>query len=71
MEIGFIGAGRMGSGMVRSLLRAGHRVTVYNRTRAKAAPLEAEGAKLAESPAAVCGGGLVVTMLADDVSVEG
>ena len=40
MEIGFIGAGRMGSGMVRSLLRAGHRVTVYNRTRAKAAPLE-------------------------------
>lgn len=71
MEIGFIGAGRMGSGMVRSLLRAGHHVTLYNRTREKAAPLEAEGAKLANTPAAVCGAGLVVTMLADDSSVDG
>jgi 3-hydroxyisobutyrate dehydrogenase-like beta-hydroxyacid dehydrogenase len=71
MEIGFIGAGRMGSGMVRSLLRAGHQVTLYNRTREKAAPLEAEGARLADTPAAVCGAGLVVTMLADDASVEG
>ena len=36
MKVGFIGLGRMGIGMVASLLRAGHEVTVYNRTPSKA-----------------------------------
>ena len=43
MKIGFVGAGRMGSGMARNLLRAGHEVIVYNRTRDKALGLAAEG----------------------------
>jgi 3-hydroxyisobutyrate dehydrogenase-like beta-hydroxyacid dehydrogenase len=37
MRIAFIGLGRMGSGMARNLLRAGHDLTVYNRSREKAA----------------------------------
>ena len=36
MEVGLIGLGKMGTGIAKSLLRAGHRVTVFNRTRARA-----------------------------------
>jgi 3-hydroxyisobutyrate dehydrogenase-like beta-hydroxyacid dehydrogenase len=36
MKIGFVGLGNMGSGMARNLIKAGHRLTVYNRTRARA-----------------------------------
>lgn len=53
MNIGFIGLGIMGSRMARNLLKAGHRLVVYNRTRAKADPLLAQGAVWAESPAAL------------------
>jgi 3-hydroxyisobutyrate dehydrogenase-like beta-hydroxyacid dehydrogenase len=71
MNVSFIGLGKMGSGMARNLLRAGHTVTVYNRTRSKADPLAAEGARVADSPAgAVRDCEVVVTMLADDDAVE-
>jgi len=61
----------MGSGMARNLLRAGHQVTVHNRTRSKAEPLAAEGARVADSPADAVGDvEVVVTMLADDHAVE-
>lgn len=70
MQIGFIGLGRMGSGMVENLLRAGHEVIVYNRTRAKAEPLAAQGAKIADTPAAACKGEAVMTMLANDDALE-
>jgi 3-hydroxyisobutyrate dehydrogenase-like beta-hydroxyacid dehydrogenase len=70
MKVGFIGLGKMGAGMVRNLLRAGHELTVYNRTREKAAALEPEGARVADSPAAASGGAdAVITMLADDAAV--
>ena len=51
MEIGFCGTGRMGSAMVLRLIEQGHRVTVWNRTEAKAAPLLERGAAWATSPA--------------------
>lgn len=71
MNIAFIGLGRMGLGMVRNLLRAGHHLSVYNRTRSKADALAAEGAHAADSPAdAVRDCDAVVTMLADDAAVE-
>jgi 3-hydroxyisobutyrate dehydrogenase-like beta-hydroxyacid dehydrogenase len=70
MQIGFIGLGQMGSGMVANLLRAGQAVTVYNRTRAKAEPLAAHGAKIADSPAEASKGEAVLTMLANDEAVE-
>ena len=70
MEIGFIGLGQMGMGMARSLLKAGHRVTAYNRTRAKAEALAGEGAEVAASLAGACQGEAVLSMLADDAAVE-
>ncbi len=70
MNIGFIGLGRMGAGMAVNLLTAGHSVTLYNRTAAKAAALTAQGAKAAANVADACRGDAVVTMLADDDAVE-
>jgi 3-hydroxyisobutyrate dehydrogenase-like beta-hydroxyacid dehydrogenase len=70
MNLAFIGLGRMGSAMARNLLRAGHRVTVYNRTRSKAEALAREDATVAGSPAeAARDCDAVITMLADDQAV--
>jgi 3-hydroxyisobutyrate dehydrogenase-like beta-hydroxyacid dehydrogenase len=70
MKIGFIGLGRMGSGMARNLLRAGHGVAVYNRSREKAEALGREGARITNSPREACGGSeAVITMLSDDPAV--
>jgi 3-hydroxyisobutyrate dehydrogenase-like beta-hydroxyacid dehydrogenase len=70
MQVGFIGLGSMGSGMAANLLKAGHALTVYNRTPAKAEALVAEGATLAKTPREAAHGDVVVTMLADDAAVE-
>lgn len=70
MDIGFIGLGHMGSAMARNLLKAGHRVTVYNRSLSKAERLAEDGAQVAANPAAACRGDVVITMLADDDAVE-
>jgi len=67
MEIGFVGLGKMGTGMARNLIRAGHQLTVYNRTPEKAESLRGDGATVADSPAnAARGTQAVFTMLADD-----
>jgi 2-hydroxy-3-oxopropionate reductase len=50
MEIGFCGPGLMGAPMIRHLLRAGHAVRVWNRTRAKAELLVAHGARVVDLP---------------------
>src|SRR3989442_8756739 len=71
MKVGFIGIGHMGIGMAANLLRAGHEVTVYNRTPGKAQGLVAQGARAAAGLADACRGDAVVTMLADDGAVEG
>lgn len=70
MNIGFIGIGKMGAGMASNLLKAGHHVTVYNRTPAKAEALIAQGAQIATSIAEACRGDAVITMLANDKAVE-
>ncbi len=70
MQIGFIGLGQMGSGMAGNLVKAGHAVTVYNRTQAKADALVAAGAARAAEVADACRGEAVVTMLANDAAVE-
>jgi 3-hydroxyisobutyrate dehydrogenase-like beta-hydroxyacid dehydrogenase len=70
MKVGFIGLGHMGSGMALRLLKAGHQVTVYNRTRDKAQPLADEGARIADSVADACQAEAVVTMLSNDQAVE-
>ena len=70
MNVGFIGLGRMGSGMAVNLLKAGHGVTVYNRTPGKAEALVAQGARAAASIFEACQGHAVITMLANDDAVE-
>ena len=70
MKVGFIGLGHMGAGMATNLLKAGHEVTVYNRTLAKAEALVAEGAVLARDVSGACNGEAVFTMLANDEAVE-
>jgi 3-hydroxyisobutyrate dehydrogenase-like beta-hydroxyacid dehydrogenase len=70
MDIGFIGLGNMGRGMAANLVNAGHTVTVYNRSAAKADALVRQGARLAHTVAEACGGDVVITMLADDGAVE-
>jgi len=50
VNIGFVGLGTMGAGIVSRLLAAGHTVTGWNRTKSKAKALIAEGMKWAESP---------------------
>jgi 3-hydroxyisobutyrate dehydrogenase-like beta-hydroxyacid dehydrogenase len=71
MKVGLIGLGQMGSGIAQNILKAGHELTVYNRTRTKAEALAAQGAKVAGSIADACRGDAVMTMLADDAAVEG
>ena len=64
MKVAYLGLGIMGSRMAANLLRAGHELTVWNRTAAKADDLVAAGATLAGTPAAaVAGAEVVCTML--------
>lgn len=70
MKVGFIGLGNMGSPMASRLLKAGHEVTVHNRTASKAQPLVDQGAKYARQIAGACRGDAVITMLADDAALE-
>lgn len=65
-EIGFIGLGIMGRGMARCLIRAGHRVRLYNRTRSKAEEVAQLGGIVVDSPAqAAKDADIVITMVAD------
>ncbi len=69
--VGFIGLGVMGEPMAANLLRKGYRVTVYNRTRAKAEGLLPLGATVAASPAeAARSADVVITMVSNDTAVE-
>jgi 3-hydroxyisobutyrate dehydrogenase-like beta-hydroxyacid dehydrogenase len=71
MNLAFIGLGKMGAGMARNLLRAGHTVAVYNRSREKADALAADGACVADSPADACQDAeVVMTMVADDHALD-
>jgi 3-hydroxyisobutyrate dehydrogenase len=66
-NVAVLGLGTMGSGMAQNLLKAGHAVTVYNRTPAKAEALRTAGARVGATPAeAARGAQVVIAMLADD-----
>jgi 3-hydroxyisobutyrate dehydrogenase len=70
-KIGFLGLGEMGTPMAGRLLRAGHALTVWNRSPEKTVPLEKEGAAVASSPAkAAAGADFVITMLATPDALE-
>ncbi len=66
-QVALLGIGTMGRGMAANLLKAGFPLTVYNRTRAKAEPLAAQGATIADTPAdAAKNADVVISILADD-----
>ena len=70
MRIGFLGIGNMGGAIARNLIRAGHDVTVYNRSRGAAEALAKDGATVADTPAKAGGQDIVISMLANDDAVE-
>jgi 3-hydroxyisobutyrate dehydrogenase-like beta-hydroxyacid dehydrogenase len=69
-RLGWIGVGRMGRALVTRLLRSGHEVGVYNRTREKAQDLQELGATLVDSPAELADRDIVFTMVASSDDVE-
>ena len=70
MRVGFIGLGRMGAGMARRLLDAGHELCVFDVVAAQTAPFAAAGARVAKSVAELAAGSeIVVTMLVEDAIV--
>ena len=70
MKLGFIGLGHMGARMAANLVKAGHDVSVFNRSPGRAAGLVELGAREVTSVAAACTGEAVFTMLADDDAVS-
>lgn len=71
LSIGFIGTGVMGKSIVRHLLKAGHKLTVYSRTKEKAADLLEEGAAWADHPSgAAKNSEIVFTMVGYPSDVE-
>ncbi len=71
MEIGVCGIGRMGAAMAARLLDQGHRLTLWNRTPAKAQPLLERGAAWAATPAAVAAAAdVTITILTDRAALE-
>jgi 3-hydroxyisobutyrate dehydrogenase len=70
ISVTVLGTGTMGRPIATNLISAGFRVTVWNRTKARAAPLQREGARLAASPAeAAASANVILTMLADGEAV--
>ncbi|MEL6939503.1 MAG: NAD(P)-dependent oxidoreductase [Cyanobacteria bacterium J06598_1] len=71
MNVAFIGLGTMGAPMVLNLLRAGHAVTVYNRTESRVTAAVAAGAIAASSPkAAAAKAEIIITCVSDSPDVE-
>jgi 3-hydroxyisobutyrate dehydrogenase len=71
-RIAFLGLGNMGQAMAARLLQAGHDLTVYNRTAAKAEPLVRQGACAAATPRAAANGAeAVIAMVGDDAASRG
>jgi len=70
LEVGFVGLGSMGGAMARCLLRAGAKLTVWNRSPGAARDLGEHGATVARTAREAAACGLVVSMLADDAAVD-
>jgi 3-hydroxyisobutyrate dehydrogenase-like beta-hydroxyacid dehydrogenase len=69
-RVGWIGTGRMGFPMARRLAVAGVDVLAWNRTRSKAEPLAADGARIADSIAELADRDVVFTMVSSDADLE-
>src|SRR5207237_470579 len=69
-KIGWIGMGRMGFPMAERLLKAGHDVSIWNRTRAKAEPLAAKGGKVVGSLAELAGVDVIFSIVSTGKDLE-
>ena len=70
MDIGFAGLGNMGKGIAQSLIKAGHRLRVWNRSPGPVEELRKLGAEVVPSPQHAFGGDAFVSMLADDAALR-
>src|SRR5215471_2749347 len=69
-KIGWIGTGRMGLPMAERLLKAGHEVSIWNRTRAKAEPLAAKGGKIVDKLADLASCDVVFSIVSEGKDLE-
>ena len=69
-KLGWIGIGRMGYAMAERLAKARCDISVWNRTRAKAEPLAAHGAKIVDSLAELAACDIVFTMVSTGKDVK-
>lgn len=69
-QVGFIGIGRMGRGMVLNLVRAGFGVAAWNRSAIDRGELADAGVRFVDTPAQAARSGLVVSMVADDAALD-
>src|SRR5438270_8802964 len=69
-SLGWIGMGRMGYPMAERLLKAGHSVAIWNRTRAKAEPLAKKGGRIVDYPNQLAGEDIVFTMVSAGKDLE-
>ena len=70
MDVGFIGLGSMGKPMAANLLKAGHRVRVWNRSSGPVQELRQLGAEVAENPRDTFRGDACISMLSNDDAVR-
>jgi 3-hydroxyisobutyrate dehydrogenase-like beta-hydroxyacid dehydrogenase len=70
LKIGFIGLGTMGSAVAMNILRAGHELTVWNRSREATKPLADAGATVADDPVQALQGEAVFSMLANEAAIR-
>ena len=71
INVGFIGIGLMGLPMAKNILKAGYKLTAFNRSRKKLKLLRQSGAKIAESVGSlVSNSQVIITMLTDDKAVD-
>jgi 3-hydroxyisobutyrate dehydrogenase-like beta-hydroxyacid dehydrogenase len=71
MKVGFVGLGRMGQGMARRILGAGHDLAVFDVVAAATAPFAASGARVAPAVSDLAGSDVVVSMLVEDAVIRG
>ena len=69
-KIGWIGMGRMGFPMAERLLKAGHDVSIWNRTRAKAEPLAKSGGKIVDKLSDLAGCDVVFSIVSTGKDLE-
>jgi 3-hydroxyisobutyrate dehydrogenase len=70
-KIGWIGMGRMGFPMAERLIKAGHQVAVWNRTRAKAEPLAEKGGTIVDRPTDLAGVDVLFSIVSTGKDLEG